>query len=403
MTTLELMRALHSKNASKMILLVMDGLGGAPIEAGGATELEAASTPNLDRLAGEGSLGQIIPVDYGITPGSGPAHLALFGYDPLIYDAGRGVLEATGIGMTVEAGAVSARGNFCTLDRDGLIIDRRAGRISTGDALPIVEILKEVQIPQVRVELRHVREYRFAVIMRGEGLHAALLDTDPQSTGKYPLPAIPALPQAEKTADYFNQWIQAAQQAIKDQPRANGLTLRGFSSDPALPSFQEVYGLNAACVAVYPMYKGISKLVGMQIIDFTGENPSEEFEAVKRHWDAFDFFFVHIKKTDSRGEDGDFKKKSGVIESVDAALPQLLELAPDVLAVTGDHSTPARLRFHSWHPVPLLLWAPATVLADSQVQFGERACQHGGLGTFHAKELMPQMMAHAGRLIKYGA
>jgi 2,3-bisphosphoglycerate-independent phosphoglycerate mutase len=403
MTTLDLMRELHLKNDTKLILLVMDGLGGMPMEPGGPTELEAANTPIMDRLASEGSLGQTIPIDYGITAGSGPAHLALFGYDPLVYDAGRGVLEATGIGMTVEAGSVSARGNFCTLDRQGLISDRRAGRIPTDEAQPIVEILKAVQIPQVQIEVRPVREYRFAVVMRGEGLHPAILDTDPQSTGKAPLPAVAEQPQAEKTARYFNQWIEAAHEAIKDQPLANGITLRGFSSDPALPTFGEIYELNAACVAVYPMYRGVSKLVGMQILDFTGESPAEEFEAVKRNWKNFDFFFVHIKKTDSRGEDGDFKKKAEVIESVDAALPQLLELNPDVLAITGDHSTPARLRIHSWHPVPLLLWAPATVLSDSQDRFGERACQRGGLGTFHAKELLPLMMAHAGKLQKFGA
>jgi 2,3-bisphosphoglycerate-independent phosphoglycerate mutase len=403
MANLELMRDLHLKNKSKLVLLIMDGLGGVPIESGGQTELEAATTPNLDRLAAEGTLGQILPVDYGITPGSGPAHLALFGYDPLIYHAGRGVLEATGIGMTVEKGAVSARGNFCTLDDRGLISDRRAGRIPSEEALPIVEIMSKVQIPDVEIEVRHVREYRFAVIMRGAGLDAAILDTDPQNTGIAPLHAVAEKPEAEKTAGYFNQWITAAQEALKDQPKANGLTLRGFSSDPALPSFKDVYGLHAACVAVYPMYRGVSKLVGMEIIDFTGESPEDEFEIVKQNWDAFDFFFVHIKKTDSRGEDGDFKRKAEVIAAVDAALPQLLALEPDVIAVTGDHSTPARLRTHSWHPVPLLLWAPATVLNDSQERFGERACQLGGLGTFHSRELLPLMLAHAGRLRKFGA
>ena len=403
MADLELMRELHLKNKKKMVLLVMDGLGGAPIESGGQTELEAAKTPNMDRLAAEGTLGQIIPVDYGITPGSGPAHLALFGYDPLIYDAGRGVLEATGIGMTVEKGAVSARGNFCTLDDQGLISDRRAGRIPSEEALPIVEILSQVQIPGIEMEVRHVREYRFAVIMRGANLNATILDTDPQSTGKSPLPAIADAPEAEKTAEYFNQWIKTAKDALKDQPKANGLTLRGFSSDPALPSFEDVYGLHAACVAVYPMYRGVSKLVGMEILDFPGESPEEEFAVVEKNWDTYNFFFVHIKKTDSRGEDGDFHKKAEVIASVDAALPQLLALEPDVIAITGDHSTPARLKTHSWHPVPTLLWAPATVLNDSQERFGERACQLGGLGTFYARELLPLMLAHAGKLRKYGA
>jgi 2,3-bisphosphoglycerate-independent phosphoglycerate mutase len=403
MADLDLMRELHLKKKSKMVLLVMDGLGGAPIESGGQTELEAAKTPNMDQLAMEGTLGQIIPVDYGITPGSGPAHLALFGYDPLVYDAGRGVLEATGIGMTVEEGAVAARGNFCTLDNQGLISDRRAGRIPSEEALPIVELLSRVQIPEVEMEVRHVREYRFAVIMRGKDLNPTILDTDPQSTGKSPLPATADIPDAKKTAEYFNQWIKVAKKALKDQPKANGLTLRGFSSDPALPAFNDVYGLHAACVAVYPMYRGISKLVGMEILDFPGESPKEEFAVVEQNWEDYDFFFVHIKKTDSRGEDGDFDKKAEVIASVDIALPQLLALEPDVIAITGDHSTPARLKTHSWHPVPLLLWAPATVLNDSQERFGERACQLGGLGTFYAKELLPLMLAHAGRLRKYGA
>jgi 2,3-bisphosphoglycerate-independent phosphoglycerate mutase len=403
MADLDLMRELHLKKKSKMVLLVMDGLGGAPIESGGQTELEAAKTPNMDQLAMEGTLGQIIPVDYGITPGSGPAHLALFGYDPLVYDAGRGVLEATGIGMTVEEGAVAARGNFCTLDNQGLISDRRAGRIPSEEALPIVELLSRVQIPEVEMEVRHVREYRFAVIMRGKDLNPTILDTDPQSTGKSPLPATADIPDAKKTAEYFNQWIKVATKALKDQPKANGLTLRGFSTDPALPAFNDVYGLHAACVAVYPMYRGISKLVGMEILDFPGESPKEEFAVVEQNWEDYDFFFVHIKKTDSRGEDGDFDKKAEVIASVDIALPQLLALEPDVIAITGDHSTPARLKTHSWHPVPLLLWAPATVLNDSQERFGERACQLGGLGTFYAKELLPLMLAHAGRLRKYGA
>lgn len=403
MSKLELVRQLHVKNSSKLVLLVLDGLGGAEIEPGGPSELEAADTPVMDRLAAEGTLGQIIPVDYGITPGSGPAHLALFGYDPLIFDAGRGVLEATGIGMTVEAGAVSARGNFCTLDDQGLISDRRAGRIPSEEALPIVDILSDVQIPDVSVEVRHVREYRFAVIMRGENLDATIADTDPQSTGKAPLKAQAKKPEAERTASYFNQWIAAAQEAIQDQPKANGLTLRGFSSDPGLPSFHDSYGLKAACVAVYPMYRGVSKLVGMDILDVAGESPEQEFEVVEKNWDKFDFFFVHIKKTDSRGEDGDFQKKAEVIHTVDIALPQLLDLKPDVLAITGDHSTPARLKVHSWHPVPLLLWAPATVRIDSQERFGERACQLGGLGTFHARELLTLMLAHGGRLRKYGA
>ncbi len=390
---------------SKIVLLVLDGLGGLPIEAGGPTELEAAATPNMDQLASEGTLGQTIPIRAGITPGSGPAHLALFGYDPLVYEVGRGALSAAGVGLEVKPGDVAARGNFCTLDAEGLITDRRAGRISSEAAAPLVEKLREIEIPGVEIEVEPVKEYRFTVVMRGEGLNANLKDTDPQKTGVPPLPVQTDEPASERAADLFNQWVAEARQILADPPGnpASGVTLRGFATDPALQPYQEAYGLKAACVAVYPMYRGVSKLVGMDVIQFDGEYPQDEFAAVKKAWKDYDFFFIHIKKTDSMGEDGDFEGKAKIIESVDAALPQLLDLKPDVLIITGDHSTPARMKSHSWHPVPLLLWAPATHLSDSQMQFGERACAQGGLGTFPALDTMSLALAHAGRLNKYGA
>jgi len=394
---------LFNSAQSKIILLVLDGLGGLPFDARGLTALEAARTPNLDRLAAEGVLGQTIPLAPGITPGSGPAHLALFGYDPLATPVGRGVLSAFGVGLDVRPGDVAARGNFCTLDENGLISDRRAGRIPTVEALPIVEKLKQVQIPGVQVDVAPVKEYRFTVVMRGEGLDPRLADTDPQKTGLAPLPVRALSPQAERTAALFNRWIAAARTAIADEPRANGLTLRGFATDPGLPNFDAAYNLKAACVAVYPMYKGVSRLVGMDVIEFDGETPADEFEAAARIWDAYDFIFIHIKKTDSMGEDGNFDGKVHVIESVDEALPHLLALQPDVLMVTGDHSTPCKLRSHSWHPVPFLLWAPAAVRTDAQTAFGERACAQGGLGTFPARQAMPLALAHALRLDKFGA
>ncbi|MEW6568640.1 MAG: 2,3-bisphosphoglycerate-independent phosphoglycerate mutase [Chloroflexota bacterium] len=403
MADLRLMRELRQKTPSKIVLLVMDGLGGLPIEPGGPTELEAASKPNLDRLAAEGTIGQLIPVRPGITPGSGPAHLALFGYDPLEHEVGRGVLEAIGVGLEVHKGDVAARGNFCTVNAFGKITDRRAGRIPTEQAVPLVERLAKLQLTGVRTEVRHVKEYRFAVVMRGDGLVPEIADTDPQQTGLEPLPARPLTPAAQRTADLFNAWMSRARQVLADQPKANSLTLRGFSTDPGLPRFPEIYGLRAACVAVYPMYKGVARLVGMEILRVEGERPEDEFAVVARAWDEYDFFFIHIKKTDSTGEDGDFAAKSAVIESVDTALPTLLDLKPEVLAVTGDHSTPARMRTHTWHPVPLLLWAPKTGLPDDQVAFGERACSIGGLGTLPASDLMPLLMAHAGRLAKFGA
>ncbi len=397
------LKSLLNPNKTKIVLLVMDGLGGLPMQPGGKTELETAHTPNMDRLATEGMLGRTIPIRPGVTPGSGPAHQALFGYDPLVFDVGRGVLESIGVGLTVAPGDVAARGNFCTLDANGLISDRRAGRISTDEALPVVELLKTVTIPGVSMEVRHVKEYRFAVVMRGEGLEPHLADTDPQATGKAPLPVVASHPGSQRAADLYNQWIAKAQEVIAHHPKANGLTLRGFATDPMLPPYQEVYGLRAAAIAVYPMYKGVASLAGMEVVDFPGETPADEFAAVKSVWDRYDFFFIHIKKTDSMGEDGNFDGKVKIIESVDAALPALLDLKPDVLMITGDHSTPARLKSHSWHPVPFLLWAPATCLPDAQTSFGERACAQGGLGTFLATEVMSEALAHTLRLNKFGA
>ena len=305
--------------------------------------------------------------------------------------------------MKVNKGDVAARGNFCTLDQDGVIIDRRAGRIPSDEAVKVVEKLKSVKVPGVETEVRHVKEYRFAVVMRGEGLEPDIDDTDPQQTGYKPLPARARTPQADRAAELFNRWIALASPIIANEPMANGLTLRGFATHPGLASFAEVYGLRAACIAVYPMYRGVSQLVGMDIVDFMGETPEDEFKALARTWNDFDFFFIHIKKTDSKGEDGDFIGKSAFIETVDAALPKLLELKPDVLIITGDHSTPARLRSHSWHPIPFLLWAPETARPDDQVGFGERSCARGGFGTCSSMDTMPLALAHALRLNKYGA
>jgi 2,3-bisphosphoglycerate-independent phosphoglycerate mutase len=400
---LSVLQELKTTSSAKIVLLIMDGLGGLPMHPGGPTELESAKTPHLDRLASEGTTGLSIPIRYGITPGSGPAHLALFGYDPLKYVVGRGVLEATGVGMTVNVGDVAARGNLCTVDANGVITDRRAGRIPTPEALPVIDILSKITVDGLKIDVRHVKEYRFAVIIRGDHLGPNLEDTDPQVTGVPPLDVIARDRASSRTAEIFTRWITKARDALADQERANALTLRGFSTDPNLPKFEEIYGLNAVCVAVYPMYKGVSKLVGMDLHSFSGDRPADEIGALDGIWDKYDFFFVHIKKTDSRGEDGNFEGKAAEIEALDQALPDLLNLNPDVIAVTGDHSTPARLRKHSWHPVPLLVWAPATVRPDRQTTFGETAALHGGLGTIQATSLMPLLLAHAGRLEKFGA
>ncbi len=404
MANFSLMRQLAQPNGGKIVLLVLDGLGGLPMGEYTTTTLEHAQTPNMDRLAAEGCSGLSHPIARGVTPGSGPAHLALFGYDPVNTPVGRGVLSALGIGFDLRPTDVAARGNFCTIDEDGLIVDRRAGRISSEEALPLVEMLDQIEVPGVETFVRQVKEYRFTLILRGQGLSGALDDTDPQVTGKAPLPAQALDEKSQPTAELVQAWLNAARQTLSQQHPANMVTLRGFAQDPNLPKFDDVYQLNAACVAVYPMYKGVSRLVGMDILDTEAHfGPVEEFQVVADNWDKYDFFFVHIKPTDSRGEDGDFEAKARVIESVDQALPALLDLEPDVLIITGDHSTPARLMSHSWHPVPTLLWAPASHLPDTATSFGERAAQQGGLGHFLASELMPLALGHALRLEKFGA
>jgi 2,3-bisphosphoglycerate-independent phosphoglycerate mutase len=404
MADFNLMRELAADDGGKIVMLVLDGLGGLPDGPAGLTELEAASTPNMDRLAREGSVGLSVPIAPGITPGSGPAHLALFGYDPLQYLIGRGVLEAFGIGLSVGVADVAARGNFCTLDEDGLIVDRRAGRIPTEKGAELCQLLSTIEIPGVEIEVWPVKEYRFALVLRGEGLDPHLADTDPQQTGKPPLPVTALQPAAQHTAEIVRSWVDRARALLADRHPANGFTLRGFSSDPDLPKYGQIYKLRAACVAVYPMYKGVSTLVGMDVLPSDPhDTPADEFNRVARAWDRYDFFFVHIKYTDSRGEDGDFEAKAKVIEEVDVALPQLLALEPDVLIITGDHSTPTRLRSHSWHPVPTLLWTPASHRRGAAEAFGETECLRGSLGTVRATDLMPLALAHAGRLAKFGA
>ncbi|MBI2824876.1 MAG: 2,3-bisphosphoglycerate-independent phosphoglycerate mutase [Planctomycetia bacterium] len=397
----DLTRSLHVRNDSKIVMLVADGLGGLPFQSGGMTELETAKTPRLDALARRGVLGGSIPVKPGITPGSGPGHLALFGYDPLEYVIGRGALEATGIGFALGPEDVAARGNFCTLDAAGLITDRRAGRIATEESAPLAVKLREVRIPGVEVFVEPVKEHRFVVVFRAPGLGGNVHDTDPQATGVPPLDPQAADANSKKTAEVAREFVVQARRILADQPKANGLTLRGFSERPALPSFEEVYGLRAAAIAVYPMYKGLARLVGMRLVG-QARTLDEQMQVLEEQWANFDFFFIHFKYTDSTGEDGDFQAKVHRIEELDAIVPRITALHPTVLAVTGDHSTPSFLRSHSWHPVPTVLVSDAC-RPDHCETFGERECLRGGMGTFEAKYLMPLMLANAGRLGKYGA
>ena len=401
MNQLDLVRELAEKADTKIVMLVADGLGGLPLEPGGKTELETAATPNLDRLAARGTSGSSIPVLPGITPGSGPGHLGLFGYDPLEFKIGRGALEATGIGFELGPHDVAARGNFCTLDSAGLIADRRAGRIASEESFKVVERLQAVRIPGVETFVKPVKEHRFVVVFRGPGLDGAVADTDPQAVGVAPLDPQPLSPAAGRTADVAKEFVRQAREILASEPKANGMVLRGFAAKPALPSYQELYGLRAAAIAVYPMYKGLARLAGMTLVG-QAQSLEEQIDELARHWNDYDFFFLHFKYTDSTGEDGNFAEKVRRIEELDKAVPRIEKLRPDVLVVTGDHSTPSRMKSHSWHPVPTLLVAD-TCRPDGLAAFSERDCLRGGFGILPAKHLMLLAMAHAGRFGKFGA
>lgn len=402
MDNLALMRELHQPAATKIVMLVIDGVGGLPRELGGPTELEAARTPNLDALAVEAMCGLSTPIFPGVTPGSGPSHLSLFGYDPLRYDIGRGVLEALGVGFDLQPDDVAARGNFCTLDADGNITDRRAGRIPTEKGAELCTLLRQIRLSGVEVFVEPVKEYRFVLVLRGEGLQDGLTETDPQRTGVPPLPVTAERPEAQPTADLFNRWLAEARRMLADHHPANGCNLRGLAKDPGLPWMQDVYGLHPAAIATYPMYKGVARLTGMDVLD-AGETLETEVEALQKHWAGYDFFYFHVKKTDSAGEDGDFDRKVGIIEHTDrAVVPAIRALNPDVIIVTGDHSTPAVMKVHSWHPLPVIFWS-RYVRRDEVATFGETACAHGALGHVHHTDLMPLALGHAGRLAKYGA
>jgi 2,3-bisphosphoglycerate-independent phosphoglycerate mutase len=399
----DLIGSLRESNSSKIVLLVADGLGGLPIERGGLTELETARTPNLDALASEGVSGLSTPVAPGIAPGSGPGHLGLFGFDPLEHQIGRGVLEALGVGVEVGPLDVAIRGNFCSIDAEGRVTDRRAGRIPTETCVKLVDMLRaKVKIDGVETLIEPVQDYRLVVRFRGEGLGGHVHDTDPLQTGLHPHEPKAADEGSEKTAKVAAEFLRQAKQILKDERPANFLMMRGFAKFPDIATMEQIYGLRSVAIAVYPMYRGLARLVGMTVVE-PGKTIGDQFEVAKSVWNDYDFFFIHYKYTDSTGEDGNFAKKVSMIEALDAAIPALRALNPDVLIVTGDHSTPSRLKAHSFHPVPTLLWAPKTSRPDAETEFGERNCLRGGLGQFLAKDLMPLAMAHAGRLQKFGA
>ncbi len=401
---LDLVRQLAVPNDTKILLVVVDGLGGLPHPETGRSELETAHTPHLDRLAAESACGLTVPVAHGVTPGSGPGHLALFGYDPLRYTVGRGVLEALGIDFDLQPQDVAARGNFCTLDAEGRITDRRAGRIASEQSAALCETLREIELPGARLFVEPVREHRFLLVLRPEGaeeLGDELADTDPQREGAPPLDPQALAPKSEATAELVRRFVAAARERLDGRRPANGLALRGFARQPKLPCLPEVFGLRAGAVAAYPRYRGLAKLVGMTVLP-TGPTFDDEIETLRQHWAEFDFFFLHYKAADAAGEDGDFAAKVAALETFDKAVPNLQDLAPDVLMVGGDHSTPAVLAGHSWHPVPFLLRSK-WVRRDEADAFHEQSCLRGSLGIFPAIEALPLAMAHARRFTKYGA
>ena len=387
---------------TKIVMVIMDGLGGLPQEPGGKTELETAVTPHLDDLAARSELGLTIPVGPGITAGSGPGHLAIFGYDPIQYEIGRGALEALGVDFELGLRDVAARGNFCTINRQGNLIDRRAGRLPTEVSQEVARLLRTIQVDGVELFIEPVKEHRFAFVIRGPGLGDALTDTDPLKNGVPPLKMHALKPDSEKTAQCVNQFVEKARLLLADQRPANMVLLRGFTKFPKIPMYQELFGLNPAAIAINGMYKGVARLAGMTVLELTAPTLEAEFEALEKHWQEYDFFYLHVKKTDTCGENGDFSGKVRAIEEVDAQMPRLMNLQPDVVIIGGDHSTPSVLKSHSWHAVPLLLYSKFARMSGIP-EFGERACAHGGLGIIPAKEVMPVALAHAGRVAKYGA
>ena len=400
MIDLEQLRDCYVSTPSKIVMLVVDGLGGMAHPSTGLSELETARIPNLDALAQESACGLTTPVLPGITPGSGPGHLALFGYDPLKHMIGRGALEALGIDVELRPGDVAARGNFCTVDSDGLLVDRRAGRIPTNESAPLCERLGQIEVEGVQLDVFPVQDYRFVLRLRGDSLSELVSETDPQITGVAPLPAQPLSPEAVGTAQVVNQFLDQAKQLLAEEERANMVTLRGFAQLPDLPAMGKVFRLDPVAIAAYPMYRGLATVAGMEVIP-TGHTFADEVETLQRHFNDHDFFFIHYKPADAAGEDGDFDAKVQRLEELDPFIPQIKELEPDVFLVAGDHATPAVLAAHSWHPVPFMLNSKLTA-GEGIDAFNERTCAMGSIGRIQATEVMLLALAHAGKLNKFG-
>ena len=396
----EELRDCYTSTSSKIVLLVVDGLGGLAHPDTRLSELETANIPNLDAMAQESACGLTTPVLPGVAPGSGPGHLALFGYDPLKHLIGRGALEALGIEVALQPGDVATRGNFCLVDGDGLLVDRRAGRIPTEFSAPLCERLDKIEIDGVQIDVFPVQDYRFVLRLRGEGLSELISETDPQVTGVAALPVKPLTPEAKRTAELVNEFVSQASKLLAEEERANMVLLRGFAQMPNLPPMNDAYQLNTAGIAAYPMYRGLAEVAGMKVIP-TGRTFGDEVETLRQNFDSHDFFFIHYKPADAAGEDGDFDAKVKCLEDLDPFIPQIRELNPDVFLVAGDHATPAIMAAHSWHPVPFMLHSKLT-RGEGVPRFNERTCAQGSVGSILATQVMLLAMSHAGKLQKYG-
>jgi len=398
---LDVIAPLVVSNRTKIVLVSLDGLAGLPHPGTGRSELETARMPNLSALAARAECGLVRHVGPGISPGSAPGHLGLLGYDPLRFAIGRGVLEAVGIDVKLQAGDVAARGNFCSIDgRSGAIIDRRAGRITTEVCRRLTQRVASIPLAGAQAFVEVLKEHRFVVVFRGPGLSARLSETDPQAVGRVPLLVRALASEAARTAELVNGFIAEARRRLADEPAANMILLRGFDSLPELPRFPDVFGLRAAGIARYTL-RGLAQLLGLDPLE-AGATFADEVASLREHWHAYDFFFVHYEDTDKPGEDGNFDAKVAALERFDAFVPALESLGPDVLVITGDHSTPSVLKAHGWQPVPVLV-ASRYSQGDPVTAFTERACLGGSLGILPAQHLMPIVMAHAGRLTKFGA
>ena len=401
MLTPAILKDLAQAGDQRMVLLVIDGLGGLPHPDSGRTELEIANTPNLDALADAGITGLSVPVAPGITPGSGPGHLSLFGYDPISSNIGRGALSALGVGLPLSRDDVAIRINFCTVDSDGNIADRRAGRIPTELNEELVDELSSIELDGASFDFVTESQHRAVLVLHGPGLNPMIRDTDPQRTGVPPIAPDPLEPGAELTSEHLKNFLSQVSDRIGRREPANFTLMRGYAGLPDLEPMSELYSVRPACVASYPMYKGLATVAGMTVLE-TGDTLDGQVSTIAARWSDFDYFFFHYKYTDSFGEDGDFDGKVGALEEIDGVIPSILELKPEVLVVAGDHSSPAALKAHSWHPVPFVLRANALV-SDGVATFSERACSAGVLGRFQAQETISLMLGYAGRLAKFGA